>query len=332
MGISIISGGGGSAGTVQGTDESYDVRATEEGSTAGDARGENSVDLQTNRYASTQVASAASATISGGKWNTASGDSSTVGGGKSNIASGANSTVAGGNGCESTAENASVLGGFGNDANGTRSGIVCGSSNEAGVGGTDAAILAGAGNEVNSVYSAVITGNGNEANATGAVVLTGTSTIADVPYSVVQGGRYLSANGKVHHATNVLTCATTNGTLTEATSDGSSGIDLDESDTLVGKYWVLSKRSNGDWAKWQETEFEITRTGSGNVVLLSGGLSAGAPDSYGNASGLSNGTGTNWRLYVDGYTTSQRLRFRFDGATGQNIRTLVFVRYLKVNY
>ena len=282
--VTTISGGGG-GGTVQGTDETYDIRPADDGSTAGNSRGENSVDLQTNRIAVTQVASGNNSTIGGGKWNTSSGDSSTVGGGRFNIASGDNSTVAGGNGCDATAENSSVLGGYQNIAAGTRSSVLGGSGNEIGIAGTDAAVLGGAGAEIDAVYGVVVTGNSNAVTGNGAVILTGSSTNADVPYSVVHGGRYLSPDeGAVHKAENVLSVATTNSSTTEITSDGSNGIDLDEGDTLIGSYRVVSKRDNGDFAYWQETEFEITRTGSGNVVLLDGSKTTAAPDIYGNAS------------------------------------------------
>ena len=73
-------GGGGGGGTVQGTDHTYDLIPTDEGSVAGDTRGENSVDFQTNRASSTQVASGDNATIIGGRNNTASGANSVAGG------------------------------------------------------------------------------------------------------------------------------------------------------------------------------------------------------------------------------------------------------------
>ena len=49
-GNTIISdtAGGGGGGTVQGTDATYDIQATNDGATDGNARGENSVDLSTS--------------------------------------------------------------------------------------------------------------------------------------------------------------------------------------------------------------------------------------------------------------------------------------------
>lgn len=78
--VNITSATGGGGGTIQGADHTYDLLPTNEGSTAGDTRGENSADFQTNRAVSTQVASGANSTIPGGRNNTASGSDSLAGG------------------------------------------------------------------------------------------------------------------------------------------------------------------------------------------------------------------------------------------------------------
>jgi hypothetical protein len=82
------------------------------GSTAGgNARGENSVDLQTfSRTASTQVASGAASTIGGGLRNTASNNSATVSGGNLNVASGAQAAVPGGTGNTASGANSFAAG------------------------------------------------------------------------------------------------------------------------------------------------------------------------------------------------------------------------------
>ena len=54
----------------------------------GDARGTDAVDLQTNRAASSQVASGLRSVVSGGNNNTAGGDNSAIGGGAGNTATG----------------------------------------------------------------------------------------------------------------------------------------------------------------------------------------------------------------------------------------------------
>ena len=84
-------------GTVQGTDATYDIQATNEGATAGNARGENSVDLQTVRTAATQIALGTASVIGGGSENRAQGNYSTIPGGRQNyIAGNVYDTIGGG--------------------------------------------------------------------------------------------------------------------------------------------------------------------------------------------------------------------------------------------
>ena len=87
---------GGSGGTVQGTDHTYDIEATNDGATDGNARGENSVDLCTERNAAAKVASGSNSGIIAGQNNTASGTHSGIYVGKDNTASGGYSTILGG--------------------------------------------------------------------------------------------------------------------------------------------------------------------------------------------------------------------------------------------
>jgi hypothetical protein len=74
----------GAIGTVQGTHGVLDIKATNEGVVAGNARGEGSVDLQTDRNTAEQVASGSDSVIMGGKDNEASGNLSVVLGGQGN--------------------------------------------------------------------------------------------------------------------------------------------------------------------------------------------------------------------------------------------------------
>ena len=125
----VAGAGGGSGGTVQNANLS--IEPTDEGTTAGNARGANSVDLQTRRSVNTQVASGDHSTISGGKNNTASGFYSTVGGGFENNAIGQRNTISGGykniaNGFYST-----VGGGYDNTAIGDFSTVGGGYDNTA---------------------------------------------------------------------------------------------------------------------------------------------------------------------------------------------------------
>jgi len=73
--------GGGGGGTVQGSSpNTYAIEATNEGTTPGNNRGENSVDLQTDRAAAAQVASGTHSAIVAGANNTASGNYSIASG------------------------------------------------------------------------------------------------------------------------------------------------------------------------------------------------------------------------------------------------------------
>jgi len=77
------SGGvGGSGGTVQGLDAVLDIQATDEGTVAGNTRGESSIDLQTDRDLSSQVASGSWSVLVGGRSNQASKNYSAAVGGR----------------------------------------------------------------------------------------------------------------------------------------------------------------------------------------------------------------------------------------------------------
>lgn len=109
-----ISGGGG--GTVQGTYGTYDIRATNEGAVAGNARGDWSVDLQTWRGDATHVASGAISALIGGRFNKATNIASAVIGGGLNDASGGSSVIIGGSNSRTSDDATVVLGGIGNIA------------------------------------------------------------------------------------------------------------------------------------------------------------------------------------------------------------------------
>lgn len=87
----------------------------------GDKRGTNSVDLQSNRTNSTQVAQSNQSVISGGFANTAGGVQSVVAGGGSNQANGQTSAVGGGTLNIAAGQGACIPGGEGNQAAGADS-------------------------------------------------------------------------------------------------------------------------------------------------------------------------------------------------------------------
>ena len=190
---SIADLGGG--GTVQGTDGTYDIQATNEGATAGNARGENSVDLQTERSAATQVASGANSVICGGATNTASGGSTFVGGGTINRATNTYSTVAGGRSNTCSGTFSFIGGGSGNQASGAFS-VAGGRSGQAS--GDNSTVGGGYHNIASGDYSFVggggsAFGMGNKATGEGSVIVGGgtgwAGNFSSATLSFVGGGK-----------------------------------------------------------------------------------------------------------------------------------------------
>ncbi|MGE3801842.1 MAG: beta strand repeat-containing protein, partial [Candidatus Kapaibacterium sp.] len=130
--------------------------------TAGNARGDRAIDLQSFRSTSTQVASGAQSFIGGGRQNTASGAQAVVGGGFGNVASGGTATVSGGKSDTASGSFSTVGGGLTNVASGTSSTIAGGESNTASA--TRATVSGGQANVASGVASAVGGGVVNSAS------------------------------------------------------------------------------------------------------------------------------------------------------------------------
>ena len=180
-------------GTVQGTDGTYDIQPTSEGATAGNTRGEGSVDLQTHRSAATQVASGGCSVIGGGCRNTASSGFSTISGGRVNTASGSDSTIGGGYGNTASGYTSSVLGGRNGCASNTYSTVSGGYRNWAL--GSYSIVVAGNGNTANNTHSIVVGGNGNTASGACSFVAGGATNCACATSSTVGGGVSNTAGG-----------------------------------------------------------------------------------------------------------------------------------------
>ena len=176
----------GGGGTVQGTDGTYDIQPTSEGATAGNTRGEGSVDLQTHRSAATQVASGGCSVIGGGSCNTSSGSQSTVSGGDGNTASGSTSAVGGGLGNTSSGSVSTVGGGRWNTASGSISTVSGGIINTAS--GSVSTVGGGVSNTASGGCSTVGGGGSNTASATNSSVAGGCCNITNARHSIVAGG------------------------------------------------------------------------------------------------------------------------------------------------
>jgi len=170
--LDALAGGGG--GTVQGSDATYDIQAANEGTVAGNARGENSVDLQTDRALATQVASATYSVIVGGARNRVDESYSSILGGYANYI--AASSLAGYH---------VILGGSTNTISATTgefNAIVSGEVNQIGV--TTAAsdyclIASGQLNKADGNYNVICGGyNGNLDSATYGFIGNGSNIVA----------------------------------------------------------------------------------------------------------------------------------------------------------
>jgi hypothetical protein len=187
----------------------------------GNARGTRSVDWQSNRSTSGQVASGSDSVISGGSSNTASGSNSVVAGGSNNSAS-ADSAVGGGASNNASGGWATVAGGQSGTASGSRAAVGGGRDNTAS--GTYAVVAGGYGNTSSGQASWI---PGGESASTRA--LTGA-------YAWASSAR--SATGDAQVFGQVVRITTTNATPTVATATGGA----------VTSANVLVLPNNSGWA------------------------------------------------------------------------------------
>jgi len=162
------------------------AQATTSSATGGNARGANAVDWQTTRATAAQVASGASAVLSGGINNTASGVVSTVAGGSTNISSSQNTFIGGGGANTASGIYSSIIGGLSNTSAGFYNFIGSGFTNS----GTSG--------------SAVTT------NTTTIAVTAGTTLYLSSANASIRVGAYISATGVSSntYATSTVTTGT----------------------------------------------------------------------------------------------------------------------------
>jgi hypothetical protein len=144
-------------------------------------RGNYSTDLQSNRTATTQVASGDNAVIAGGNSNTASGTTSVVTGGESNLADGDHSFVGGGSGNHADGSLSVVAGGSGNIAGSTTAGL---------------AVVGGGGGNIATGASSVVGGGSiNTASGNSSTIVGGASNVADANATFIGGGTLNMTHG-----------------------------------------------------------------------------------------------------------------------------------------
>jgi len=197
---------GANAGSVQNA-TTLAISATNPGSPIGDARGVNSVDLQTGRSFSTQVASGMASVVIGGIGNTASGPYSTVGGGVSSVADGCHSTIGGGwlntaSYCQST-----IGGGNSNIATGQGSTIGGGTANCAL--GSQSVIAGGSFNSTHQLNSTIGGGGYNRTLSGNNTIAGGFNNCITMLAGTVGGGQFNIAAGNwstIAGGTNLSAC------------------------------------------------------------------------------------------------------------------------------
>jgi len=158
--------------------------------TGGNARGASSVDLQSLRTGSGQVASGANSALLGGHRNTVSGVNAVICGGRDNSATNGYDIVVGGLNSQATGGTSTICGGTGNSASGTVS-TICG-------------------------------GLENSASATGSSVNGGLSGRSDRYAQQSHASGAFSANGDAQRARFVMRNKTTTNSAVELFLDGST--------------------------------------------------------------------------------------------------------------
>lgn len=274
------------------------LRAT----TDGNARGVNSVDLQSLRADAAKVASGEAAVIGGGNDNTASGRFATVAGGDGNIASGNWSTVGGGSDNKAEEFAAFVGGGELNRAVNNNSTVGGGGENVAGAAldggwefigggyqnqcdGYAAAMLGGDGNIVHGEQTAMVGGYGNKNDSDLAVVLGGMQAHTRGVRGVVALGaaasngnpvnNYLGRNQAEKH---LVTSKTTTGSNAAVLNTGGNGdalaptlakdvLTLPDNGVYQFKARVLGATA-ADASAWEITGLIRRGTGAATTALV----------------------------------------------------------------
>lgn len=340
----------GSGGTVQGTSHTYDIQAANDGAVAGYARGENSVDLQTDRADGTEIASGTNSALIAGEDNKAGGTHSGVFVGKNNVAGGIYSVVLGGfnNDIPATGDNYSGIVAGGNNLcdNGEYSGILGGSNCEtyssysAIVGGNTNTITGGA----NGNHSAIIGGTLNDANsALQGVIVGGKDNTATSENGVVMGERgktkrtgefVIGGNGGATFAVGEAQCGmaiwsgrTTNNTATELflANDTSSRftLDTDSAVTFEIQLTAVDETSPGTINAGAKFLGMIVNDSATTSIAGQGSITKTA-----NPSTLFAAGGGDVDVTAD--NTNNSIKITVTGITGKNIRWVASMRYTEV--
>lgn len=319
--------------------QSSKLEITDDGNvrtTDGDARGTNAVDLQTQRAASTQVASGARSTILGGENNTASGTEAAVVGGDSNLVSSSRGFIGGGQSNSVTTNNeAAVVGGQGNLASGAQAIVGAGDTNVAS--GEESGVLSGTGNQATGQRSGVLAGSTNVASGTISAIVGGNDNTAAGNRSAIVGGDGAATDkwGQISHGAGKF-AAQGDAQSSEfiwriATADATANVEmfLDGSSLRAaiptGKAWaftilLVGRKTDGVAACWE------VKGGAKNIAGAATLIAAVT------TTVIADGTGATWGV-AGGFVvdaTSDYLRLRVTGAAASSIRWVAHGRIVEV--
>ena len=296
----VTGGGGGGGGTVQGING--DIRATDEGTLAATInRGNNSVDLQTVRNQTTQVALGNQSGLFAGHSNTAAGARSVVLGGINNVANGTQGIVAGGQG--NVATTGGIFSASGCETSGSGPLAIGGSGNI--ISGNWSAAFGGLSSTITSVRSATIVGSGNTVSHNDSVLLgmanfaTDAAATTYVRNLYVQTGLRLptgSADGHVltSDATGTATWAPSTGGQVDTIVAGTN-ITVDNSDPVNPVITAAGGGGSGGTVQGAFETYDISavaNTSAGaNQFLRTGATASASTDRINSSShGLLDGT------------------------------------------
>jgi hypothetical protein len=240
------------------------AQATTAGSTVGgNARGQNAVDLQTQRDTAIKVASGQSAVITGGAHNVASGSSSFIGGGAYNSAGGESSIIAGGSVNSAQGKSALILGGTNNNSNGVYNVIVGGFQNT----GTANAAVTTQSATMNGTTAVTLAAT-NSSIKIGQLVLGTSIGYYDTFVSAISGVNLTLSKAATGSSTSTLSFYTPSGVVVGGSNNTASG-----SYSFVGGGGDGGLSTNGNTASgdWSVVAGGKKNTASGIASFVGGG-------------------------------------------------------------
>tara|TARA_Y100000593_G_scaffold73195_1_gene134450 strand:+ start:97 stop:1710 length:1614 start_codon:yes stop_codon:yes gene_type:complete len=290
----------GSGGTVQGSDGTYDIEAANQGAVAGNSRGENSVDLQTERDNATEVASGVNSTLIAGENNTASA---------------AHSSVIGGNGNTASASYSAVVGNLDSTASGTYSGVFAGRLNTAS--GSESVVIGGQSNVATGINS-VATGIKADSKRYGEFAVGGAGS-SNFTAGEAQAGTVVFAGRTTNAAATVLY-------LADSLAAGAGyrfTIDTDSLVTFEIQLSCIDETAPGTINAGATFVGSIVNDSGTTALAGQGSVTKTANPSTTFAAG-----GADANVTAD--NTNNALKITVEGITGKNMKWVCVMRYSEV--